>query len=126
MYTTLPPFYWPLGTGTEPAGPPPADLLVLGHDGTRYVVELADGSVWSMSPTSSLDTCFVNASVHHFEACLEALADRRPRLDSTDGEVALDAVGSLRHELYRIDISALGDRDHFWAVVLDQFEDALP
>lgn len=126
MHATLPPFFWPLGTGTEPPAPPPADHQVLGHDGGSYFVARADGSVSSVHPTSTLDTRFVNSTVHHFLASLDALADRRARLESADGEVALDAVQSLRHELNRLDISALGDRDNWWAMVLDQLEDNLP
>ncbi len=125
MHAPLPPFFWPLGDGTEPA-PPPAGLQVLGHDGTSWFVARPDGSVSSVNPTSTFDTRFVNSTVHHFQASLDALAARRPRLESPDGEVALDAVQSLRHELNRLDIACLGDQDHWWSALLDRLEDELP
>ena len=126
MPATLDPYYWPLDAGTQPLEPPPAGHRVIGHDGTAYFVEVADGTISSVNPASPLDTCFVNTSEHHFLASLGAFADRRAAMESTDGEVALDAVQSLRHELNRLDIACLGDRDHWWAVILDRYEDGLP
>lgn len=125
MHTTLPPFFWLLGDGTEP-GDPPADLQVLGHDGTSWFVVRPDGTVGSVNPSSTFDTRFVNSTVPLFLASLDALAERRPRLSSSDGEIGLDAVQSLRHELNRLDIACLGDQDHWWGALLDRLEEALP
>jgi len=121
----VPPFFWPAGTGTEPAGGPPSGVVVLGHDGTAYVVVVADGSVNSVDPSSALATRFVNSSSSQFYAALEALAECRAELER-DGGDALRAVGALRHDLNRINILALGDRTNWWAVLLDQLEDGLP
>ncbi len=126
MPVTLPPFFWPVGTGTEPVGPPPPGRRVLGHDGATYFVVLADGTVASVDPRSALDTRFVNSTAHHFVASIEALATRRSQLERASGDEAILAVSELRHDLNRVDISALGDRDNWWAVVLDQLEDGLP
>ena len=126
MPTTLPPFFWPVGTGTEPATPPPPDRQVLGHDGTTYFVVLADGSVASVDPDAPRFACFVNSSVHQFGACLAALAARRAQLERARTDEAVLAVSELRHDLNRLDISALGDPDNWWAAVLDQLEDGLP
>jgi hypothetical protein len=123
---TLPPFFWPAGSGTEPAGQPPAGRTVLGHDGTRHFLLMPDGTVAWVDPAMPLATHFVNSSQHHFEASLEALVTRRAELERADADGAIIAVSSLRHDLNRIDISALGDRDNFWAVVLDKLEDEVP
>ena len=121
----LPPFFWPAGTGDEPAGEPPAGLRVLGHDGATYLVVLADGRVFSIEPTNALATRFVNSSSHQFFAGLDALAESQAELERPDGD-ALRAVGALRHDLNRINILALGARSNWWAVLLDQLEDSLP
>ncbi len=121
----LPPFFWPAGTGNEPAGPPPAGLRVLGHDGVTYLVVLADGKVVAVDPNSALDTRFVNSSSHQFFAGLDALAECQAELERPDGD-ALRAVGALRHDLNRINIVALGARSNWWAVLLDELEDSLP
>jgi len=121
----LSPFFWPVGTGNEPAGEPPAGLRVLGHDGERFLVVVADGTVASIDPGSALGTRFVNSSSHQFFAGLGALAECQAELDRPDGD-ALRAVGALRHDLNRINIVALGDRSNWWAVLLDQLEESLP
>jgi len=123
---TLPPFFWPIGTGTEPADPPPPASQVLGHDGTAYFVVIADGSVASVDPTDSLATRFVNSSSHQFLASLDALATRRAQLAQAGDDEVVHAVGELRHDLNRTDIAALGDRDSWWPYVLDHLEDSLP
>jgi len=120
----LPPFFWPVGTGSEPAGTAPAGLPVLGHDGAAYLVVVADGSVSSVDPTSDLATRFVNSSSHQFFAALDALAECRAELDRAGGD-PLRAVGALRHDLNRINILALGDRSNWWAVLIDRLEDGL-
>ena len=125
MPATVPPFFWTIGTGGEPTTSPPADRQVLGHDGTAYFVVLADGSVASVDPASPLSTRFVNSSPSQFFACLEALAERRVQLERGGHDEAV-AVSELRHDLNRFDIAALGDRDNWWAVVLDHLEDSLP
>jgi len=121
----LPPFFWPAGTGDEPSGPPPAELRVLGHDGSAYIVEAADGRVTTIDPSSPLNTRFVNSSAHQFFASLDALAECRAELERVGGD-ALRAVGALRHDLNRINILALGSRSSWWALLLDQMEEALP
>jgi hypothetical protein len=123
--TVLSPFFWPAGTGAEPAGQPPAGLRVLGHDGVAFLVEAADGTVTAIVPGSGLGTRFVNSSVHQLFASLDALAECQAELERPDGD-ALRAVGALRHDLNRINILALGDRSNWWAVLLDQLEDGLP
>ncbi|MEJ7764249.1 MAG: SUKH-4 family immunity protein [Acidimicrobiales bacterium] len=125
MHTTLPPYFGPRGDATDP-GAPPADLQVLGHDRTSWFVVRPDGSVWSVNPRSTFDTRFVNSTAPLFLASLDALAERRPRLGSSDGEIGLDAVQSLRHELNRLDIACLGDQDYWWGALLDRLEDELP
>lgn len=119
------PYFWPAGTGDGPAGQPPADRTVLGHDGASYLVVEADGTVISVDPRSPRATRFVNSSTHQFVAALDALATCQAELDRPDGD-ALRAVGALRHDLNRINIVALGDRSNWWAVLLDRLEDALP
>ncbi len=126
MDTILPPFFWPTGSGTEPAGPPPPGRPVLGHDGATWFVVVADGGVASVDPTSPLATCFVNSSSPHFFSCLDAFADCQRALEGASGDEALTAIGGMRHELNRVDISALGDRTNWWAVILDQLEERLP
>lgn len=126
MIATLPPFFWPIGDGPEPAGPRPPGRTVLGHDGATYFVVTADGTVASVDPRSALDTRFVSSTAHHFVASIEALATRRSQLERASGDEAILAVSELRHDLNRLDISALGDRDNWWAVVLDRLEDSLP
>lgn len=137
MHAPAPPFFWPIGTGPEPAGQPPPELQVLGHDGATFFVTMPDGSVASVkplppappggvAPARSLVSRFVNSTPHHFAGCLAALTARWPRLERTTHTDALVAVGDLRHELNRLDISALGDRDHWWAVFIDHLEDSLP
>ncbi|CAA9215986.1 MAG: hypothetical protein AVDCRST_MAG76-421 [uncultured Acidimicrobiales bacterium] len=126
MPKTLPPFFWPIGTGAEPTSPPPAGRQVLGHDGTAYFVVLADGSVASVDPLNALSTRFVNSSPHQLFGCLEALAERTAQLERSRHDEAVIAVSELRHDLNRFDIAALGDRDNWWAVVLDHLEDSLP
>jgi hypothetical protein len=121
----LPPYFWPAGTGDEPAGAPPNDLQVLGHDGTTYLVVGRDGNVTSIDPASPLTTRFVNSSSHQFFASLVALAACRAELERPDGD-ALRAVGDLRHDLNRINIVALGRRSNWWAMLLDHLEDSLP
>ncbi len=121
----LSPFFWPAGTGDEPAGGPPDGLEVLGHDGTTYIIVGTDGRVSSVDPTSSLATRFVNSSRHQFFAGLVALAECRAELERPDGD-ALRAVGALRHDLNRINIVALGRRSNWWAVLLDHLEESLP
>ena len=121
----LPPFFWPAGTGDEPVGSPPEGVRVLGHDGARYLVVLADGKVVAVDPSSALDTRFVNSSSHQFFAGLDALAECQAELERPQGD-ALRAVGALRHDLNRINIVALGARSNWWAVLLDQLEDSLP
>ncbi len=125
MQATVAPFFWPLGTGTEPASPPPADRKVLGHDGTAYFVVLADGSVASIDPADPRSARFVNSSTAQFLASLDALAARRAQLERGGHDEAV-AVSELRHDLNRRDIPALGDPDNWWAVVLDHLEDSLP
>jgi len=120
----LPPFFWPVGTGDEPAGIAPAGLPVLGHDGAAYLAVAADGSVTAIDPTSDLATRFVNSSAPQFFAALDALAECRAELDRAGGD-ALRAVGALRHDLNRINILALGDRSNWWAVLIDRLEDGL-
>jgi len=121
----LSPFFWPAGTGKAPAGEPPADLEVLGHDGTTYLVVMADRRVLSVDPASALATRFVNSTAGQFSAGLDALATCLAELDRPDGD-ALRAVGALRHDLNRINILALGNRKNWWAVLLDHLEGALP
>ena len=121
----LPPFFFPAGTGDEPAGGPPAGLRVLGHDGATYLVVMADGRVFAVDPASALATRFVNSSSHQFFAGLDALAECQAELERPDGD-ALRAVGALRHDLNRINILALGARSNWWAILLDQLEDSLP
>ena len=123
MLATLPPFFWPPGAGTEPADPPPPGHQVVGHDGTTYFAVLADGRVASIDPTSASTRRFVNSSRGQFVASLEALAVRRAELERADTNEALVAISSLRHDLNRADIAALGDRNNWWAVVLDKLED---
>ena len=125
MQATLPPFFWPVGTGTEPAAPPPADRQVLGHDGTSYLVVLADGSVASVDPAFPRSKRFVNSSVPQFVKALEALAERRAQLERGGHDEAV-AISALRHDINQRDIAALGDRDNWWAVILDHLEDSLP
>ena len=126
MDATLLPFFWPVGAGTEPPGPPPDGLEVLGHDGTAYLVVQADGKVRSIDPSSPLGTRFVNSTAGQFAASLGALAARQAELQRSGSGEALLAVSSLRHDLNHADIKALGDRTNWWAVVLDRMEDALP
>ncbi len=125
MSVTLPPFFWPVGTGTEPSSPAPPDREVLGHDGTAYFVVLADGSVASVHPAAPRSTRFVNSSSTQFLKSLDALAERRVQLERGGHDEAV-AVSELRHDLNRFDIAALGDRDNWWAVLLDHLEDAIP
>lgn len=126
MPTTFPPYFWPVGTGTEPASPPPPDRQVLGHDGSTYFVVLADGSVASVDPGASRFTLFVNSSADQFRACLAALTTRQAQLERARSDEVVLAVSELRHDLNRLDIAALGDPDHWWAAVLDRLEDSLP
>ena len=126
MLATVPPFFWPPGTGTEPSGPPPAGHEVLGHDGATYFLVQPDVSVISVDPASALSRRFVNSSPPQFVASLDALAARRAELERGDSDEALLAISSLRHDLNRIDIAALGDRHNWWAVVLDLLEEGLP
>jgi hypothetical protein len=125
--TTLDPFFWPAGTGNEPAAPPPPGLRVLGHDETAWFVVMGDGSVRLVDPTSPLNTRFVNSSEKHFIGALAALAQRRAEVEQAQSSHdALLTISELRHDLNRINILALGDRSNFWVVVLDRLEDALP
>lgn len=127
MRTTLDPFFWPAGTGTEPAAPPPRGLRVLGHDGTSWFLVMGNGSVRLVDATSPLDTRFVNSSEKHFVGALDALAQRRAELEKAGtSHDALLTISELRHDLNRINILALGDRSNFWVVVLDRLEDELP
>ena len=123
MLATLPPFFWPPGAGSEPSDPPPPGHQVVGHDGTTYFVVLADGRVASVKPGSAVSRRFANSSRAQFVASLEALAARRAELERADSNEALVAISSLRHDLNRIDIAALGDRNNWWAVVLDELEE---
>ena len=126
MRTTVDPYFWPAGTGAEPAAPPPPGLRVLGHDGTAWFVVMGDGSVRLVDPVAPLDTRFVNSSVKHFIGALDALAQRQAELERADNSHdALLTISSLRHDLNRINIIALGDRNNFWAWVLDRLEDEL-
>lgn len=125
--STLDPYFWPAGSGREPAAPPPPGRRVLGHDGTAWFVVMGDGSVWQTDPGSPLDNRFVNSSDKHFIGSLAALAQRRAELERAESSHdALLVISSLRHDLNRINTRALGDRDHWWAVVLDRLEEALP
>jgi hypothetical protein len=125
--TTLEPFYWPAGSGNEPATPPPSDLRVLGHDERAWFVATGDGSVRLVDPASPLNTRFVNSSEKHFVGALAALAQRRTELEQArSSHDALLTISELRHDLNRINILALGDRSNFWVVVLDRLEDDLP
>ena len=127
MPATLSPFFYPTGAGVEPALPPPADGRVLGHDGTSWFVVQGDGAVRLVDPASPLNTRLVNSSEKHFFASLDALAERRAEADrAATSHDALLAISSLRHDLNRINILALGDRDNFWAMVLDRLEAELP
>jgi len=119
------PYFWPVGTGDEPAGEAPAAVRVLGHDGATYLAVMADGTVAAIDPGSGRPVRFVNSSSHQFFAALDALAACQAELDRPDGD-ALRAVGALRHDLNRINIVALGDRSNWWAVLLDELEDSLP
>ena len=125
MQAKVAPFFWPLGTGTEPATPAPTERQVLGHDGTAWFVVLADGTVASIDPADPRSARFVNSSAGQFLASLDALAARQAQLERGGHDEAV-AISELRHDLNRRDIPALGDPDNWWAVVLDHLEDSLP
>ena len=123
----LDPYFWPAGSGTEPAAPSPPGRRVLGHDGTAWFVVMADGSVWLVDPFAPLDTRFVNSSEKHFLCALDALEERRAELERAESSHdALLTISNLRHDINRINILALGDRNNYWAMILDRLESALP
>jgi hypothetical protein len=113
----LPPFFWPLGYGDPPAGPP-ADGRVIGHDeGTWFVVSPA-GIVESRS--SSQPDRLVNSTMSAFGRSLtlfRALWVRRARQSDTE---AAEDVEEFRNGLRQIDPPAIENPDAWWALVLEQ------
>jgi hypothetical protein len=126
MPAAFPPFFWPLDDGDEaPPGQPPPGVEVLGHDGGRFLVLAADGSVVAVDPEGRHTELFVNSTEQEFVdalALLRAAWEVRAELPENEAEEQARRLGA---EVAAVDEPAVADGDRWWPLVLEQLEDGL-
>jgi hypothetical protein len=102
------------------------DAVCFGTDGEASMcIDLASGEIVAMSRSQQFPSRFVNSSLAQFIAFLTAVVAVRRTLVDLSEEEAQTEVRALVETLYRIDPAALDDRDHWWAVIVEQMYDGL-
>jgi hypothetical protein len=103
------------------------NYIVIGDDeGPELCVDASDGTVLSIDVEGGLPTRFVNSSVDQLARSLEAYLEyakkvRRARSEVDEAELAAE----VQRLIAAVDPLALGDSEHWWAVVLEQAEEGL-
>jgi len=102
------------------------ESVCFGSDGgAELSIQLASGRIYALSPSRDFPSRFVNSSMRQFlEFLMTVVAQRRALVDLPE-EAAQALIQSLVDMLWRIDAAALNDRDHWWAVIIEQMHDGL-
>jgi hypothetical protein len=116
----VPPFFWPVGQGDEPADSAPA-YEVLGHDEATWVCVEDNGQVRSFDPSGRLPARSVNASLQLFARSLTIFADAWASRAALDDGDAHEQARGLRRTLTDID-STIATEESWWSVILEQLD----
>lgn len=116
----VPPFFWPVGQGDEPADPIPTHG-VLGHDEATWIGVDDNGHVLSLDPWGRLPARSVNSSPEQFAESLTIFAAAWGQGSVLDDRSALAQARGLRRALTEID-PAIATQESWWSVILEQLD----
>ncbi len=101
-------------------------MVCIGTDGGAAIcIEPGSGGVHALALSNEFPSRFVNSSLRQFMEFLTRAVSMRRALVDLPEEEAQARVQALVRILHSVDPPALNDRDHWWAVILEQVYDGL-